>query len=258
MLKTTRKNNILIMAMIILLSIMMAFVFSNFNVAAAEENPEANVVNDIESYAIDMGDITKDTLNVGVKGTLTDGNRTYGEYYMEVCVKRLDSTTYKIETLMQVNTLQWKTDRYKLKSMSYRFYGENIELTNRTIKEGTKSGDDYSLNKPNYGFTQVDFYYDKGSKDNFAWVKEEITAKADGTAKFIMEFNGVRIEGIGFAKTTTITSPIAKVRVQPSPVMGMYQPYYVYNSNYVSNPKYTTQFGPVPSDWKISASISAI
>ncbi len=38
MLKTTRKNNIVIMAMIILLSIMMAFVFCNFNVALAEEN----------------------------------------------------------------------------------------------------------------------------------------------------------------------------------------------------------------------------
>ncbi len=258
MLKTTRKNNIVIMAMIILLSIMMAFVFCNFNVALAEENPETDVVNDIESYAIDMGDITKSTLNVGVKGTLADGNRTYGEYYMEVCVKRLDSTTYKIETMLQVNTLQWKTDRYKLKSMSFRYYGENIQLTKRTMEIGNAVGQTYKVNNPENGFTQVDFTYSEPKKDNFAWVKEEITAKADGTAKFIMEFNQVRIEGIGFAKTTTITSPIAKVRVQPSPVMGMYQPYYVYNSNYVSNPKYTTQFGSVPSDWKMSASISAI
>ena len=257
MLSSKKKSNVVIMAMIILLSIIMVCAFCNFNVASAEEATDTNVVSDIESYAIDLDELKKDTLNVGVKGTLADGERTYGGYFMEVCVKRLDNTTYKISTLMQVNALRWKTDRYKLISFSYRFYGENIQLTSRSYTYGTND-DAYNVNKPEAGFEQINFSYNKSSADNFAWIKEEITAKADGTAKFCMEFNGVKIDGIAFAKNTTINSPIAKVRVQPSTLMGMYQPFYAYSGAYVSGAAYTTQFGPVPSDWKISANISAI
>lgn len=260
MLKTTRKNNIVIMAMIILLSIMMAFVFCNFNVASAEENSEANVVNDIESYAIDMGDLTKDTLNVGVTGTFVDGKRIYAAYFMEVCVKRLDSTTYKINTKLNVVTLDWKTDRYRIDQLSYRFYADdNIKLTQRKVSISNAEGDTPTGNVPTSGFSSVDIRFNNSNKkNNHTTITEEITAKVDGTGKFYMDFNGVEVRGLGLAKNTKITNSIAKVRVQPSTVMGMYKPFYAYNGAYIQDAAYTSQFGPVPSDWIKSANINAI
>lgn len=249
MLSTKRKNNVVIMAILVfIMSISLALVCGT-NVAKAEEISGTNVVSDIESYAIDMGDLTKDRLQVAVKGSFKDGDRLYAEFYMTVSVFRKDESNYEIKTLMKVNPLNWKTDKYRIDRMAYGFYGENVELTSRKIDVYENSKKIKEMNKTGFATVDVSFAGDKAN--NYPYIEETIQLKKTGLGKLTMHFTALEVKGILFAKNTKINSSIAKIMVQPSPFMGAYPPVYYYSGAYIKDAAYTTQFGPVPTDWKI-------
>lgn len=251
MLTTRRKNYVVIMAMVILLSIVMVFGFCNFNVVSAEEVTETNIVSDIDSYAIDWGEITKDNLQVGVKGTFYDGDRVYAEYYMTVCIRRIDSDNYKIETMIKINPKDWKTDKYRIDRIAYNFIGKNVELTNREIK--VSDGNKLIKKMTKTGFEAVNFSFSGNQANNYPIIEEEFDLKKTGSelSDLTMHFTAIEVRGMVFAKNTKINGSIAKVNVRPSPYMGANPPSYYYNPTYIKNAAYTTQFGRVPEDWQI-------
>lgn len=255
--KTNKKSIVFLAAILVVMAILVAC-FGNFNTVLAEEiSPQA--INAINNDGISLqADNYISTAYIPIAGEFKDGNREYGGFYLNMSINKKNSTQYDVTMDITLVTTDYKSDKYFIDRLDYYYYGNDVFCTS----EGLEITFSIPDSKKETKYTEIE----KGlsgysitlpkTANSYPVITEELTVDVTGAnPKLCIALNTIHVIGVFLAKDTKIdNTDFVTLEVPLTLNNGRIVPKYRYMHNYknttfITNGRYSTLGGPIPSYW---------